>query len=185
MGTLFADRVAILLPLSLSHNLVLLQEQGLQPALTRIFQRSFLPTDVALSHLVVHSLASKNIKIYYREIDGTSGTLGAPDNPLTAGTYRTNIINLYATTLTISGNVILIVYDVPGKHGPIGGTVDMRNGSQIVILPGGSLELYITRMATFAETSVINPPCRLLPPPCPSPSTVKSFLSFWLPFHKK
>lgn len=73
---------------------------------------------------------------------------------LTAGTYRTKLISLNNQTLTISGNVILIVYDVTG----VNGTLNMIRDSRIIISSGGSLELYIQKQADFAGTSIINPP---------------------------
>jgi hypothetical protein len=84
--------------------------------------------------------------------------------PLATGTYRTNKIDLNSGILTIGGNVVLIVYDISG----VNGTLNMIYASQIVILPGGSLDLYITQTASFAGTSIINPP--------PSPATAVRIL---------
>ena len=64
---------------------------------------------------------------------------------------RTNKIDLSNETLTINGNIVLIVYGATG-------TLNMIRASSIIISPGGSLELYIKTQADFAGTSIINPP---------------------------
>jgi hypothetical protein len=81
---------------------------------------------------------------------------------LTAGTYRTNKIDLNDQTLTINGNVVLIALDVGGT------SLNMIRNSRIIINTDSSLELYITKVASFAGTSIINPP--------PSPATAVRIL---------
>ncbi|MGV8059383.1 MAG: hypothetical protein AB2L12_15380 [Smithellaceae bacterium] len=107
----------------------------------------------------------------YKSLTGQSPQIGSTiSNPIVGETdpnkraiiYTTNKINLTTgSKLYFQGKVVLIVY-----YNSFSGTgqVSMSNASEIVILPGGSLDLYVESDANFASGSIVNQP--------PSPSTV-------------
>lgn len=82
----------------------------------------------------------------------------------TSHIYSTPIVSLNSATITVNGNVILIVYATKVYKKGVwtgaweNGTLNMINTSQIVISSGGSLELYVITQADFSGTSIINPP---------------------------
>jgi len=107
------------------------------------------------------SVKIKGVNYTYRRMTGS----GAADNPhtLTSGVYRTNYFYFNNKTLTISGNVTLIVTEAFTNDGSLitnTGNVNMINASNIFILPDASLDLYVLRVATFGSDCRINPPCR-------------------------
>lgn len=112
-----------------------------------------------------------NNKVAYKSLTGLSPQIGSTiSNPIVGETdpnkraiiYTTNKINLTTgSKLYFSGKVVLIVY-----YNSFSGTgqISMSNASEIIILPGGSLDLYVESDANFASGSIVNQP--------PSPSTV-------------
>ncbi len=103
----------------------------------------------------------KAINYTYRTMTG-SGTANDPST-LTSGVYRTNYFNFNGRTLTINGNVTLIISEVFTNDGSLitnTGNLNMINASNIFISPGASLDLYVLRTATFGQDCRINPPCR-------------------------
>jgi len=88
--------------------------------------------------------------------------------------YRTGEIYFTKSpvkTLTIRGNVTLVIDDTLAVTNP--GNVSMDNG-KIIIEEGGELLMYVMQTLTLLGNSIINPPCRSLPYPCPSPSPATS-----------
>lgn len=91
-----------------------------------------------------------------------SGTTNDP-HTLNTGVYRTNYFNFNGKTLTINGNVTLIITEVFTADNSLitnTGNLNMINASNIYILPNASLDLYVLRVATFGQDCRINPPCR-------------------------
>jgi len=91
-----------------------------------------------------------------------SGTTSDP-HTLNTGVYRTNYFNFNGKTLTINGNVTLIIAEVFTNDSSLitnTGNLNMINASNIYLLPDASLDLYVLRTATFGQDCRINPPCR-------------------------
>lgn len=110
-------------------------------------------------------------KTVFKTLTGQSPQIGSTiGNPIVGETdpnkpaiiYTTNKINLTTgSKLYFSGKVVLIVYTNSGRGT---GQIAMSNASEITILPGGALDLYVESDANFASGSIVNQP--------PSPSTV-------------
>ncbi|HOG17682.1 MAG TPA: hypothetical protein PLB96_10105 [Syntrophales bacterium] len=103
----------------------------------------------------------KGTNYTYRRMTG-SGTATDP-HTLATGVYRTNYFYFNGRTLTINGNVTLIVTEVFTNDGSLitsTGDVNMINASHIYIAPNATLDLYVLRTATFGQNCRINPPCR-------------------------
>jgi hypothetical protein len=111
--------------------------------------------------LLGNPIYSNQSKKTYYTMTG-SGTTNDP-HTLNTGVYRTNYFNFNGKTLTINGNVMLIVTEVFADNGSRvtdTGNVNLINASHIFIAPEGTLDLYVLRTATFGQDCRINPPCR-------------------------
>jgi len=127
-----------------------------------------LPPDPCTSFYTCGSLLGETVTVKIKGVNYTYRRMtgaGTADNPHTLGTgvYRTNYFYFNNKTLTINGNVTLIVAEAFTNDGSLitsTGNVNLINASHIFIAPDATLDLYVLRTATFGQNCRINPPCR-------------------------